>query len=371
MAVYKLFPEKDATLYSLYPTANTGIDEIVEASITPSEFDLLTALPQASRFLIKFAQQEMLNISASLVAGTAIFSASLKLYAANVENISQTTTLQIFATSGSWNNGTGKYGDTPATTNGVSWLYRSSNGSNAWLTSSFTAGTTGSFPTTNPGGGNWYTNTAYTSSQIFEYSNPTDINVDVTSTVNAWLTNTLTNDGFLIKQQEEFINSSSYAATLKFFSIDTNTIYPPCLEFKWKDHTYNTGSSTNTTITGTNIYVSLENNPGYFKTDAVNKFRINVRPKFPTRVFQTSSIYTTNYYLPLSSYYAIQDVDTNEYIIDFDNTFTQISADSESSYFTLYMNGLEPERYYKILIKTIVGGSTYIMDENYYFKIVK
>jgi hypothetical protein len=31
MAVYKLFPEKDATLYSEYPEMNTGIDEIIEA----------------------------------------------------------------------------------------------------------------------------------------------------------------------------------------------------------------------------------------------------------------------------------------------------------------------------------------------------
>jgi len=369
MAIYKLFPEKDATLYSQYPTSNTGIDEILEASIIPSQYNLLTSLPQASRFLIKFSQQEILNISSSLIAGTSIFSASLKLYAANVTNINQTTTLQIFPVSGAWNNGTGKYGDTPATTNGVSWLYRSFDGSNAWSTASFTAGSTGSFPSTNPGGGTWYTTAAYTASQVFEYANPTDINANVTNTVNAWFNSAISNDGFILKQQDEFIDSSSYAATLKFFSIDTNTIYPPCLELKWRDFAYNTGS--NPTITGNNIYISLESNPGYFNTQAVNKFRLNVRPKFPTRVFQVAPIYTNNYYLPTSSYYAVQDVDTNEYIVDFDNTFTQISADTTSSYFTLYMNGLEPERYYKILIKTILEGSTYIIDENYYFKIVK
>ena len=75
--------------------------------------------------------------------------------------------------------------------------------------------------------------------------------------------------------------------------------------------------------------------------------------------------------MPTASYYAIQDVDTNEYIIDFDETFTQISADSNSSYFTLYMNGFEPERYYKVLIKTHVAGNTYIIDEQQYFKVSK
>ena len=32
MAVYKIFPSQDATLYSAYPAMNTGIDEILEAS---------------------------------------------------------------------------------------------------------------------------------------------------------------------------------------------------------------------------------------------------------------------------------------------------------------------------------------------------
>jgi hypothetical protein len=34
------------------------------------------------------------------------------------------------------------------------------------------------------------------------------------------------------------------------------------------------------------------------------------------------------------------------------------------------MNGFEPERYYKILIQTIVEGSTITLDNDYYFKIV-
>jgi len=98
--------------------------------------------------------------------------------------------------------------------------------------------------------------------------------------------------------------------------------------------------------------------------------RVNVRPQFPERVFQTSSLYTTNYYLPTASYYAVKDLDTNEFVIDFDDTYTKISADDETSYFTLYMNGLEPERYYQVLIKTTVDGSTLVLDNDYYFKVI-
>jgi hypothetical protein len=34
------------------------------------------------------------------------------------------------------------------------------------------------------------------------------------------------------------------------------------------------------------------------------------------------------------------------------------------------MNGLEPERYYKILISSSIGGSEYVFDDKYYFKII-
>jgi hypothetical protein len=63
-------------------------------------------------------------------------------------------------------------------------------------------------------------------------------------------------------------------------------------------------------------------------------------------------------------------LDTNEFIINFDNQYTHISSDNTSNYFDVYMNGLQPERYYKILIKTIIDGSTIIFDDDYYFKII-
>ena len=40
-------------------------------------------------------------------------------------------------------------------------------------------------------------------------------------------------------------------------------------------------------------------------------------------------------------------------------------------YFDVYMNGLEPERYYKILIKTVLDGTTKVFDEDIMFKVIK
>ena len=36
----------------------------------------------------------------------------------------------------------------------------------------------------------------------------------------------------------------------------------------------------------------------------------------------------------------------------------------------LYMNFLEPERYYAILIQSTINGSTIVFDDQYYFKVI-
>ena len=151
--------------------------------------------------------------------------------------------------------------------------------------------------------------------------------------------------------------------------MDTHTIYPPVLEFKWNDFTYQTSSAI-TTIATPQMYVSIPNNTGFFYSQSIQQFRVDCRPQFPPVVFQTSSIYTKNYYLPTASYWAIKDLDTNEYVIDFDSTYTKLSADTTSSYFTVYVNGLQPERYYTILVQTTVGGTTQVFDSNYNFKVI-
>jgi len=371
MAVYKIFPQKDATIYSLYPTLNTGLDSIIEATITPSIETFISSRPQASRFLIQFSQSELLDIYTTYLSGSSSYKTSLKTYAADVVNLSQQTILQVLTVSGSWNNGTGKYGDIPETRNGVSWTYRSEDEINDWVVNNYPAGSTGSYdPQGNPGGGNWYTSATYSTSQSFEYKKPVDLNVDVTNTFSAWVQGTLPNEGFIVKQKDEFIDSLGYAAVFKYFSVDTNTIYPPELEVKWNDFANQTNTSI-PEISGNLVYVSLSNNPGYFQQGSRNVFRVNVRPKFPPRVFQVASLYTNAYYLPLNSYYAVKDLDTDTTIIDFDTTYTKISRDLSGNYFTLFMNGLEPERYYKILIKSEISGNIFIFDEQYYFKVLK
>ena len=158
---------------------------------------------------------------------------------------------------------------------------------------------------------------------------------------------------------------------MQFYSVDTNTIYPPQLEFKWRDYqSVLTGSATASIVDTTNLVSSLAENPGYFTPQSINRFRFNVAPKYPTRTFSTGSLFVQTRYLPTASYYAIKDLDTDEYVVDYDTTFTQLSSDSKGNYFDVYMNGLEPERYYKVCVKTNINGSTLVLDDNYYFKVV-
>ena len=42
------------------------------------------------------------------------------------------------------------------------------------------------------------------------------------------------------------------------------------------------------------MYVALDSNPGVFYSESINRFRLNVRPDFPVRTFQTASIDTIN-----------------------------------------------------------------------------
>ena len=381
MAIYKIFPLQDATLYSGHPVMNTGIDAILEVSST---YPFTVANPIVARPLIQFDQSQINNVIDTLNTGSTSISASLKTFISDASGVVMQSEIYVYPSSGSWNNGSGEYLDNPSTVNGVGWEYRSNSGSNPWLTDNFEENTTGSFITASPGGGNWYTassdsrlNLEY--SQSFNLRTEKDINMDITDIVKTWYSSSksipgtyteIENNGLILKWSDEieFDTNLSVQPKMQFYSVDTNTIYPPQLEIKWIDFIYQTGSLD--IINTPDLYLAIDNNQGVFYSESINQFRINCRPEFPIRTFQTASIYTTNFALPTSSYYAIKDLDTNEFIIDFDNEFTQISCDTSGSYFTMYMNGLEPERYYEILIKTTVDGNTIIKDDQYYFKVV-
>jgi hypothetical protein len=389
MAVYKIFPTKDATIYSLFPNMNTGLDEIIESSQTQIS-SVNDANPQVSRFLIQFDQAEIDNVleniigisSSAQLLDNSFWKANIQCFVATATGLALNTTIDLFPVYGNWGMGTGHYLDEPTITNGASWIWKDYSGSVAWLTGSYPTGVTASYNTTYApaGGGNWWTGststwfntTTYpiTTSQTFDYFSDKDINMNITNIVRAWYTGSISDDGIIIKLSPatEFVSNINIQPELKFFSRDTHTIYPPQLQFSWRDYSYNPGNLP--LLNQLPATITLAQNPGFFYSESVNRFRVYGRPEYPAQVWQTASVYTQNYALPTASYYAIKDLDTNEYVIGFDNQFTQLNCDSTSSYFDLHMNGLQPERYYTILIQSTINGSTIVYNDQYSFKVI-
>jgi len=334
--IYKIFSNKTATIYSQYPTLNTGLDEILSIN----SYTDIGGNKQVSRGLIQFDQNEINKIISQI--GTSSFQGYLKLSLANASEIPLDYTLFCYPISQSWDMGTGRYNNKPITTNGVSWNYRDTNGDLNW------------------NGGTWVTSSFTT--QSFNYLS----NKDIEFNLGNWFTGS--NNGFIIKHSSNIEFSSSANIKLDYFTANTHTIFPPCLEIRWDNSVYSTGSLN--LINSTDIVVSIRNNKGEFYQNETVIFDVNVRDKYPTRQFQTSSIYLNQKVLPSSSYYSIIDYKTNEIIYDFDSNYTKLSCSNSGNYFLLNCGGLQPGRYYKVLIKTIYNGETLIFDNNYNFKVI-
>jgi hypothetical protein len=364
MAVYKIFPSQDATIYSNSPESNAGRDEVLEISSLNSNAiaGFLTTGDDIRRTLIAFSDSD-LDIIKGFATGS--FSVKLKMFLAYASALPQTYTIECYPISQSWVMGTGKFADSPNPKNGVSWYSVGAYSETPnWSTS---PGTQAFLYTT--GGGTW--NSQYTASQTFDYISDKDINLDVTNIAIQWFSGSIPNYGLLLKQTSSLELTPSSSLETKFFSMDTHTIYPPCLEMKWDDSVYSTGSNINGVVKEDDFVLLAENNLGYYKEGNKYRMKFKVRDRFPVRNFTTSSEYLNWKYLPQQSYWAIQDYKTKEMIIDFDTNYTKLSADSSGNYFILYTNGLQPERSYKVLVKADLNntGEEVVVDNDIIFKI--
>ena len=182
----------------------------------------------------------------------------------------------------------------------------------------------------------------------------------------------ITNNGFIIKRPYADEISGETLGSLKFFARESHTIYVPRLEVCWDDRIGSTAAG----ITSDTYIPYIKNIKSEYRRSEITKFRVGVRPEFPTRTFQTSSFYITNDKLPLSSSYSIIDSVTNDIIIpfteidgNFSNSKTKISYDAAGSFFKLRMDNFMPERYYKIMLKCERTADVQTFDD-FYFKVV-
>lgn len=366
MAIFRLYPESDAFLASETATANTGKDEIVEIG----GYEDTSGTGRTNRIVVKFNRQDILDTVNNKIGANGI-SASLNYYIAEASEVPVSYTVYSYPLAQDWDNGRGKFGDIPTDTSGVSWQYTRAGQSTAWTTSGWGAGITGSYISGQPGGGSWYTASGainLETTQSVAIDQDPDISIDVSNAIELIYSGTISNYGHLLKLENQYEFNTTSSIRLRYFGKDTNSIYPPYLEFKWDDVSYSTGSLS---VLSTDIStIGIKNNRERYENNGKVRFRVNAKPKYPTRTFTTSSVYLTNYALPQNSYWGIKDEYTEEMIVDFDR-YTKISCDSTGPYFDVYMDTMQPERYYRILIKTTLDTAQVIYADKNIFKVVR
>jgi hypothetical protein len=381
MAYYFIYPEKDTTIYS-HPyrkDLNTGI--VGTLSLDSEKDGIDNDLYYPSRFLIQFKDSDITSVIQNKITGS--FSASLITYATEFsQNLPKTQTIELYPLSQSWENGTDRYLEHPynngVVSNGVSWLYTDDGTTKTrWETGS--GAFTGSFSGSNGGGGVWFTGSGFEFSQSFDITQNLDIDLNITSLIQKYSSSIfasqtyptgIPNNGFIIKRTNDVFNNTSNQGSLKYFSLNTHTIFSPTLAIKWDDSSYITSSGANI-LTNGKIQLNISNNKQEYRPAEEYTFRINAREQYPTRTFTTSSNYLNINYLNSASYYSIEDYTSKEVIIPFDTEFTKLSADADGMYFKLYMDGLQPERYYRLLIRHDNNDGIFIYDDDTFFKVVR
>jgi len=348
--MHKFFTSSyDASIYLQQPDQNAGRDEILEVGklYYGSSKDI-------ARALIKF---DVTQISSSIVENniTSSYKVYLNLKSANSEEVP------------CWTMGTGTKFDN-ITTDGVSWKYR--NGIDTWQdnttggTATFVAGTTGS---ANAEGGTWYLTGS--ASQSYNYE-PDDVRMDITNMISNWIGG-LPNNGLIVHHGLDAENDTLDYGVLKFFSKETNTIYEPKLELVWNDQSFTTGSLTPVTgsVSDDDYKVVFQNLKNEYPQNQKVKIRVKGRDMFPLKSFGTTFAYDQTKYLPITTYYQLEDYKTDEIIFPFGD-YTKVSCDSTSNYFLMDLSSLPINRTYVLKLKIVENGISTIIDDKLIFEII-
>ena len=212
--------------------------------------------------------------------------------------------------------------------------------------------------------------------QSFGYYQKSDISMDITNICKGWIGGGIYNNGVMVMSSEEIVATPSNGY-IYFFSKETNTIYTPYIDVKWDDSTYLSGSSLISSslqpvTSSVGVTVSIKNLKKEYKVGSIIRFDVYARDLYPQKTFQRlQTVYLNPKYLPVTSYYSIKDNESEETIIDFDD-YSKLSLDDNGNFFMVDTTGLPQERYYRLLIKSILDdGSVQIFDDGAVFKIVR
>jgi hypothetical protein len=421
------YADSDATMYEAtsLESYNTGLDEILQVG---KQLDTDGETLVKSRFVVKFDMSEITDTLTKYSADLDSCKFVLQLYTTHAKNLPAEYTLDAKLMGQSWTNGTGFENDNTATTDGISWaepyaswsfspvsgsmlvsgsVWTDTISGSDWIStyqiisssvsasvtinysSSVNIGAPSLFISGSGSGGSWlyqsgsgvFDTSSFDSSYFYqpgldtneEFSlRPTDINMDVTGAVKTWISGSggvdVANNGFLVKFSEADEADSIKKGIIRFFSRETHTIYVPRLTMYWDNSTFTTGSLSSVDL---DSYLTYSKTKPTYKDTEITKIRIYARDKYPqkspTNLFPNQTVK----HLPTTTYYAIRDAATDEYIIPFDNIYNKVSCDSTSNFIYVDMNSFMPERYYRIELKIVDGFTEEYIDDQIYFKVVR
>ena len=394
---YFTFADKDTTVYQQSSSLNAGQDEVLEIRKDVSQTG--TSI-NVSRILIHFPLE---FISHSIVNGVipgpsnghpASSSFYLNLFDAKPSSLVASQSIYAYPVSQSWKLGGGRSYDNPVTTEGTSWTYRqgyldgmlwdsavSKSGATWWSGSSASGGNAG-----------LETTVGLEASYSFASAKTEDLRMNVTDIVQWWLEGSASNEGFLVKRSGSILDkststintstdegSSGSLGNFSFFSTDTHTKYPPTLETVWDDSIGKFACGSLSPITGSDLEdmrIYMRGLRPAYTEKSKARFRVIGRGRFPAKTYATTPSTLEVKYLPSgSSYYSIVDAETEEVVVPY-GSGSKLSCDSTSNYFNLWMDGYQPERYYKIEYRVRSGSGTVdeidqYFDEGFTFKINK
>ena len=355
--IYYTFPTKDATIYDYSQSLNTGRDQLLEVTKITDSPDFVGT--RRSRALIQFnwaVDRKKINdtFSSFSTAETANkVEYRLKLHTAEAIAIPYSYNLEVGRLGESWEMGIGKLDHNPPTEKGVSWKWKTVSGSDPWSIAG------GAFST--------YTN----QTQSFEFES-SDLDIPISESIAIWNTTPALNHGLIVRYSSSLEADSLSYGKVQFFSMDTNTIYSPKMSIAWDDSVWQTGSLSQ--LTTDEILVYVKNGKYEYHEGEIARFEIRARDIFPTQTYGTSSAALVTKYLPTSSYWAIEDAETEEKVIDFNSDYTKLSCATTGNFFNFPMDNLISERLYKIVIKVdgrVWDGQTEYFDVNQVFKVVR
>lgn len=338
-----LLPTEDATIYQRYPNNNSGLDEIVEVGKNVKSIDSNNMYSSASsRILLNFD----IPSNQQYPTSSKYF---LNLKIANATKVTRYQKLDVHLISGSWIEGSGYfYQDIKNSEDGVTWSTKDTYAS--WSNA----------------GGDYDVNisASYTLSKVPIQ----DVKIDVTNLIAPVVSgsNQLPWNGLLLKFPAADEENSLNKGNIKFFSVNTHTIFSPTLEVAYVDQTFVTGSLKN--IPHSNVSVIPRNLKQSYTQGEIDKIYFVVRDRYPDRRFDAVQRYRTQYYLPSESYFRIRDHVSDVILYDFDQ-YSTISCDASGSYFILNTSQLEPNRMYTVDLKIKSGSLTFFPDLNYTFRI--